>query len=781
MNSYSSEDARRLFESTREHARGYENFSGSVGPTMAESSPAWPQVSKPAAGSPNIVVVLVDDLGYSDIGPFGAEIPTPNLDRLAARGDVLTNYHTSPLCSPSRAALLTGVNPHRAGYGTVSNYDPGYPGFRFELAEDTVTLAEALQDHGYATWALGKWHLSRDTLLNDSASRSSWPVQRGFDRYYGCLEGFTSFFAPHQLWRDNSPLNIEDYPDDYYLTDDLTDEAIRLLRGLRSSDPDKPFFLYFAHNAVHAPLGAKGEDMAKHEGAYEEGWDVIRQRRFQRQKDLGFFPQDTPMKERNDDVARVANAPWETLGEEERHREARLMETYAAMVTSIDDSLGRIMDALEQQGELDNTVIVFTSDNGGSPEGGLHGTRSYFSQFLQGMATPEEWPSDVPLDEALIGGPRSMPHYSRGWAMASNTPFRLYKGSTFAGGIRTPFIISWPEGLDGTGELHHGFQFVTDIAPTLMEMAGVPQPTTRKGQGAKEPDGRSFLSVLRGSTDKVRRDQYFEVNGNRGFYEDGYKIVTLHEPGAPISETDWQLYDLRTDPTETKNIAAEQPELLARLAKRWAEQAWHNTVFPVSNGSPHLKGTRPPEHKVLESPVTFYPDGPLVERYRSAQLVSMRDFDVEIDFSHRGDAEGNLLAHGDQSGGYALRVVGGRLEFVYNEYGATDVVRLDNSVLGEGTHCVRLKFETTDWFVWQVTLELDGRRTVLGSWYMLVGFSPFTGISVGRDAGGPVDWDAHEKNRSWPYDGELNHVRYLPGDIVDYAPAALLQATELFE
>ncbi len=334
-----------------------------MGRTFAESEPSWQPPRRPAGRAPNVVVVLVDDMGYSDIGPFGSEVPTPVLDELAADGVRLSNYLTLPLCSPARAALLTGLNPHRVGYSSVANSDPGFPGYGMEVGEDVPTPAEVLHDAGYATYAVGKWHPTRDCASNAADDRRNWPLQKGFDRYYGVLEGLTSLFHPHQLVRDNSPLDMDDLPDGYYYTDDITDQAISMVKSLRAHDPDKPFFLYVAHNAVHGPLQAKPGDIQRQRGRYDGGWDALRATRFARQTADGLFPQGAALPDRNSEAG-FDVGPWDELSPEQQRRYARYMEVYAAMVDNIDQNLGRLTDTLRALGELDNTVIVFTSDNG---------------------------------------------------------------------------------------------------------------------------------------------------------------------------------------------------------------------------------------------------------------------------------------------------------------------------------------------------------------------------------------------------------------------------------
>ncbi|MFK0213291.1 arylsulfatase [Streptomyces sp. NPDC090298] len=762
----------------------YEGFAGRVGRTFAESEPAWPARTAPPAQAPNIVVVLVDDMGFSDIGPFGSEIPTPVLDGLAEGGVKLGNYHTMPLCSPARAALLTGLNPHRVGYAMVANSDPGFPGYGMEVAEDVPTLAELLHDAGYATYAVGKWHLVRDSASNAADHRGNWPLQKGFDQYYGVLEGLTSLFHPHQLVRDNSPLDIDEFPDDYYYTDDITDQAISMVKSLRAHDPDKPFFLYLAHNAVHGPLQAKAEDIARHRGRYDEGWDVLRERRFAAQLAAGLFPPGTELPGRNSEAGLDVPA-WDSLTEDQQRLYARYMEVYAALVDNIDQNLGRLTDTLAALGELDNTVIVFTSDNGGTGEGGLEGTRSYFSRFVHHPGLPGDWDPDVDRDPELIGGPRSLVHYPRGWGMASNTPFRLYKGHTYAGGVRVPFVLSWPDGArDGRLTAGHRaqYQYVTDIAPTLLELAGLTRPGTRRGVPLQEPDGSSFTAVLADPAhDSTHPEQYCEMTGNRSHYRDGHKLVTLHRPGTPYDDSEWALYDIRTDPTEIHDLAAGNPGLVKELSAAWERAAWRDGVFPLPDRSGALARRNPAEER-YSRPLTLLPGTPELERYRSSRLVALRSFEVAVAVEESGD--GVLVSHGDQGGGYSLYVEDGRLTFAYNEYG--DLHETDAGPLAPGPHEILLAATAEEGLRWRFTVTVDGeRRAAPDSVHQLIGMAPFQGVSVGVDRKSPVSWPLYERHRSFRFTGRLHSVTYRPGapgpDAPEAVAAALKEAAAAFE
>jgi arylsulfatase A-like enzyme len=758
--------------------RTYEGWGGEVGKTVAESQSWWPPVAEPPRGAPNIVLVLLDDMGFSDVGPFGAEVSTPTLDRLAGQGLRFTNYHTTPVCSPARAALLTGLNPHRAGFASVANSDPGFPGYTMEIAEGLPTLATTLRDAGYATFALGKWHLTRDALMNDAAARRSWPCQQGFDRYYGVLEGLTNLHHPHRLIADNSPLEIDEFPEGYYLPDDITDKAISMIKGLRASDPRKPFFTYIAHNAVHGPLQAKPEHIAKYKGRYDAGWDVLREERFARQKATGLFAEETLMAERNSEQF-LDVGPWDELSSEVREVFARYMEVYAASVESVDENLGRLLDVIDELGELDNTIVIFTSDNGGTAEGGEHGTRSYFKQFIHGLRLPSDWQTDVARDIDLIGGPRAMVHYPRGWGMASNTPFRLYKGNTHAGGVRVPFVLSWPKGLDddAKGQVRSEYQYVTDVLPTLLDVAGIERPEQWRGYDVTPLDGFSFAASLNdGEAKSSHFEQYSEFMGNRSFYQDGWKLVTLHRPGTPYSDEEWELYDIRNDPTERVNLAGEQPELVHELSRAWEESAWANKVFPLNDFTGYMGTVRRPFEDRLTEPVRILAGTPTLERYRSAKLITLRSFRATASLEHGAHDEGVLLAHGDQGGGYVLYVENGNLHLAYNDYG--DLLEIDAGRLSPGVHEVTLEANAIEDYRWNLGVSVDGEsRGRLDGVSMLLGLAPLQGIDVGIDRGSPVSWPLYERRGSFRYQGALHSVTYVPGDYAPYSPERVLAAT----
>lgn len=710
----------------------YEGFRGRVGRTIAGSESWWPERPTPPAGSPNVVIVLVDDVGFADLGCYGSEIPTPHLDALAARGTQWTDFHTTPMCSPTRAALLTGMNPHLAGVGHIANSDPGFPGYAGEIDPGIPTMAEIFRGHGWHTLAVGKWHLTKDSDMSDAGPRHAWPLQRGFDRFYGFLDAFTNFHHPHRLISDNSAVELDAYPEGYYLTDDLTTRATTMIRQARASD-DRPFLLYLAHGAAHAPLQAPEADISAFRGTYSQGWDVIRHQRHARQKELGLHAFDLPPRnhEKGDAVP-----PWDDLTPAQKTVFARYMEVYAAMITGIDRSVGELTATLKDLGELDNTIFVFTSDNGASREGEEHGTTQYLRTLLSSNSRHDREDPEADLERLdLIGGPRTLAHYPRGWAMASNTPFRLYKRNTHQGGHAVPFLMSWPDGLPGTGRVDT-WAYVTDVLPTLLELTGLPE---------RPLNGQSLTST-------GDREQYSELQGHRGYVRGDWEIVTRHAPLTPFGDHEWELYHRATDRTQLHDLAAERPDLVAELAKAWEEAARANQVYPLDEGSRLRYLIRPPWDEDA-APVQLTPYVHTLERWRSLQLIQWRSFTVTATIDEPGN--GVLVAHGGQGGGYVLHVEDGEVVFTQNGYGVMHHLRAGPPGTTVEAHITA----PGDW-VWDVAIKVDGEeRARKNGLPMLAAFCPMEGIDVGVDRRSPVSWE-HGQN---PFTGHIRDVVYIPG------------------
>lgn len=754
-----------------------------IGTTMAASEPHWPDRPVAPPGAPNVVVVLVDDVGYADLGCQGSEIPTPNLDRLATEGQQFTNFHSAPMCSPTRAALLTGLSPHRAGVGHVAQDDPGFPGYRAELADDVPTMAEALRDAGWATFGVGKWHLCRDADTSSAGPMHSWPLQRGFERYYGILEGFTNLHHPHQLVSDNSHLDIDTYPEGYHLTDDLTHTAITMVRQRHAVRPDQPFFLYLAHPAAHAPLHARSEDIAEFAGIYDVGWDEVRAARHARQIELGVIDEGTPLPPRNteegDDVV-----AWESLDADQRRLFATYMAAYAAMVTHLDRSVGELRAALEALGVWDNTILVFMSDNGASREGETNGTTNYYNH-LGVQVGAQDIGIAADLDRIdLVGGPRTMAHYPRGWAMACNTPFRLYKRNTHAGGHQVPCIIRIGDsvgrraGIDAPAGLRHQYAHCVDLWPTIAALAGVALPSERAGRPAPEPDGVPLVAVLDDPAHpEVHTEQIYELAGHRGLYREGWEVVTRHQGPSGFDDGQWELYHLAADPTETNNLAADEPARVAELAARWDELARAGQVYPLDEGSMWRWIARRPDDAVHDQPLVLFPGTPSLDHWRSTRVLFHRTCDVTIELDHRWGDAGVLVAHGDQGGGYLVWVEDGRVLAAHND-GGGHLVELDGGPLSDGPLTVGLRIEAPGGWRTNLALSVGGEeRARVDDLPMLFPMAPFEGISVGRDPRSPVHWALHERHGSYHFSGRLLRVTYTPGNRAPDHPESFLELT----
>ena len=448
-------------------------WKGVIGRTVAESTPDWPTRPRPAPEAPNVVVVVLDDTGFAHLGCYGSSIETPNIDALAAGGLRYNSFHTTALCSPTRAALLTGRNHHAVGMRGLSNWTSGFPNCTGRIPPDAATLAELLSSAGYSTFAVGKWHLTPMEETSAAGPFDDWPLRRGFDRFYGFMQGETSQFYP-ELYCDNHPIPTPYGPDEgYHVSEDLVDQAVAMLRDQRSNAPTRPFFMYFCFGATHAPHQAPPEYLEKYRGRFDEGWDAVRESWFARQLELGVVPPGTDLAPRNQGVR-----PWAELSDDEKRLAVRLQEAFAGFLDHTDAQVGRLVAGLESLGVVENTLFVLISDNGASQEGGPNGMVDSI-HFFNGMLET--------LDESLeriddIGGPRANNNYPWGWAQAGNTPLKRYKQNTHGGGVRDPLIVHWPAGISERGSIRSQFCHVSDLAPTILEVAGVAPPRRLSGR-----------------------------------------------------------------------------------------------------------------------------------------------------------------------------------------------------------------------------------------------------------------------------------------------------------
>ncbi len=732
-------------------------FQGTLGKTLAQSTPWWKPRQAPAPGAPDIVVVLLDDVGFSDFGCYGSEIHTPHIDALAADGLRFSQYTTVPMCTPARAALMTGKNPHSVGCGWLTHNNPGYPGYQAgEISRDAPTVPELLRQSGYSTYGVGKWHNTADTNNSPSASKDAWPLQRGFDRFYGFLGAETNFFAPGQLVDGNSFIDIDGYRDDYYSTDDWTEKSLAYLKSHIGATPDKPFFLYMAHNAPHVPLHAKPQDVARYAGVYERGWDAIRKERFSRQQATGLVPTDWRLPERPPDIP-----AWDSLTTEQQGLYAHYMALYAAMLDSADQSVGQVVAFLKESGRFDNTLIIVTSDNGATAIGGPTGAANIFEKRVG--ATEAADAAVSMLRQGKLGGAQSYAAYPVGWGNACNTPFRYYKRTPMNGGIRVPFVMHWPKGIAQAGEIRREWIHVTDTLPTLLAIVGTPYPESFNGLRTRGLDGRSYQAMLRDRSARAGRDcQHYELEGNRGYISGRWKIVSLQPPGKAIDLDNWMLFDLASDPTEEHDLAHANPVKLAELVQAFEADAQANYVYPIDNRDHRRVLAIPPfMEPTLSVPRMFYPGCSTVPATVMTSLLSDRDFEIECDFVFRPADRGVLFAVGNSFGGMSMFVDRGCLHFVYN--GGIRLVACDDIHLSEGPVRVHLLHRALGQRRGQGTLTINGQVAPTP-----IDMSPTIlrltgeGLDVGRDRRLKV-CDRYRGEGAFVYSGTIRHVRLQPG------------------
>jgi arylsulfatase A-like enzyme len=663
-------------------------FRGTIGRYHWESEPSWPPRPEPPAGAPNVVIVILDDVGFAQLGCFGSDIATPTMDRLAADGLRYTNFHTTALCSPTRACVLTGRNHHSCGIGRIVELATGFPGYDARPAPSIGFLPQMLTPHGYATYAVGKWHLTPDDEAHLAATRVRWPLGRGFERFYGFINGGETHQNAPALVHDNHfvppPRSVED---GYHLTEDLVDHACEFVTDLRHVDTDKPFFLYFATGACHSPHQAPPEWVERYRGRFDAGWDVWREETLARQLAGGVLQEGTELSPRPDWVP-----AWDSLTVDERRVYARFMEAFAGFLSHTDHQLGRLVAFLEQRGELDDTLLLLMSDNGASSEGGPIGSLNDVRAWnAVGQSTEEAL---ARLDE--IGGPRIHNNYPWGWTVAGNTPFRRWKREVHEGGVADPLLVHWPRGVPGPGGVRRQYVHAVDLVPTILETVGVDAPAEIAGVAQRPLEGVSFAPTF-GDADApdAHVTQYYEMFGCRAIYHDGWKAVTYHPmqtevPG--LDQAEWELYEVRVDPSECHDLAAEQPERLAELVARWWDEAERYQVLPVDN-RPFSAFVHERDDSVRPRPRYVY--HPHRAQVPEAVAVNVKDrphtITAEIVVPPEG-AEGVILALGSFLGGWSLYVLDGRLRYAHNLSGMrVDTVTSDH-VLGAGTYTVALRY-----------------------------------------------------------------------------------------
>ncbi|UCG70151.1 MAG: arylsulfatase [Thermoplasmata archaeon] len=726
----------------------FEDFKGTIGRTHKESTPWWPEPKGFGKDYPNVIVILLDDTGFAQLGCYGSTIETPNFDRLAEGGLRYNNFYTTPLCSPTRACLLTGRNHHSVGMRSLANFDSGYPHMRGEITPHAATIAEILRDNGYSTFAVGKWHLARSYHGSAAGPFDQWPLQRGFNRYYGFLDGMTDQYYP-QLVYDNHPILPPKGPEEgYHLTEDLVDKSIEFIRNHISIYPTQPFFLYLSFGATHAPFHVPKEYVDKYKGRFDAGWDVVREQWYKRQLEIGIIPPNTKLAPRNPGVE-----PWETLSDNEKRFFLKLQEVFAGFLDHTDHHVGRLLDFLDELKISDNTMIFLLSDNGAANGGGKMGLISEMKNF-NGLQDDIDKIQDR-IDD--IGSPNTNPFYPWGWAQAGNSPLKWYKTHTFGGGIRDPLIIYWPNHIKDGGNIRKQFHHVSDIVPTILDVLKIDPPSTYKGL-AQIPISGTSMAYTFDSADEPshKKVQYFEMIGHRGISSDGWKAVTNHQPGKPYDDDEWELYNLIEDFSECNNLAEKYPEKLRELLDLWRIEVGKYGVLPLDDrraelwripprpGSPHYA-----REYTYYPPVTHLPAGagpPFGARSWLMQ-ASIERINEQI--------EGVIITSGTHNNGLSWYIKDNRLVFDYNAYRDHSVIRSSVTV-PTGQSTIGIKFRRKE-RGGTFTLLIDGNECGSIDVPLALRIISTTGLQIGINNLSPI---TNDYKAPFKFMGKIKYINF---------------------
>jgi arylsulfatase len=709
-------------------------------------------------GAPNVLFIVLDDTGFGQLGCYGSPIETPNIDSLAANGLRYGNMHTTALCSPTRSCIITGRNHHSNAMACITEGSTGYPGSNGYIPFENGFLSEILLQHGYNTYAVGKWHLTPADQISAAGPYDRWPLGRGFERFYGFLGGETHQYYP-ELVNDNHQVEPPRTPEEgYHITEDLVDKAVSFIADAKQVAPNKPFFLYFCTGAMHAPHHVPKEWSDRYKGKFDDGWEAYREKVFNKQKELGIIPADAELSRHDPDVK-----PWSQCSQEERKLYARMMEVFAGFLTHTDHHIGRLLDFLKTIGELDNTLIMLISDNGASSEGGPTGS---VNENLFFNNVPESLEENLKQIDKL-GGPDTFNHYAWGWTWAGDTPFRRWKRETYRGGISDPFIIHWPKGVKAKGEIRMQYAHAIDMAPTVLEALGIEPLASIRGVTQSPIEGLSFAHTFDNPKAAARRHtQYFEMMGHRSIYHDGWRAVcpwpgpSFTEAGAffgtpipfdKLTELDaqnWELYHVEKDWAENHNLAADNRAKLIEMVGSWYVEAGKYKVLPVDGRGTLRFADERPQITADRTSHTFYPHTQSVPYNAGPRLLNRTHSitaDVEIP---DGGAEGALISFGGTDGGYALYVKEGKLQYVQNFVAREYLHVASSESVPAGRRLLRFKFEATDKPDLARGKGAPGRAQL----YIddkLVGQADFAvttpislgltgGIKVGADPGAPV-------------------------------------------
>ena len=757
-------------------------FKGVINLDVRDSTPDWEPYEQPKApdGAPNVMFIVWDDTGFGAWEPFGGPIEMPVLGRLCDGGLRYSQFHTTAICSPTRASMLTGRNHTTVGMACIAEATTGFPGSNGHIPFETATIAEVLGERGYNTYMLGKWHCVPEDETNMASSKRNWPTGRGFERYYGFLGGETNQWYP-DLCQDQQFVDQPYDPpadwaagfgdDDYHLSKDLVDKAISMIADAKQVAPERPFFMYFCPGANHAPHHAPKEWVDKYKGRFDDGYEAILESILAKQKEMGLVPESTELSAINPllgqksvdgldvppfDVVR----PWDELSEDEKALMRRQAEVYAGYSSYTDHEIGRLIDYLEQSGELDNTIIVVISDNGASGEGGPNGSvneNKFFNGVMDEMEDNLQY-----LD--VLGSAEAYNHYSIGWAFAFNTPYKMYKRHTWEGGVADPMVVHWPAGIKAQGEIRDQYAHCSDIVPTIYECLDLEPPEVVKGYTQWEIEGTSFrYSFDNAEAPTQKPSQYYVMLGTRAIWRDGWKANAVHA-GAPsqwshFADDRWELFHVEEDRSEVHDLADEHPSLLKELIALWHFEAGKYFGLPLEDRSAVEVLTTPrPQMSPPRDRYVYYP-GTLEVPEAVAVNIRGRSYKIAAEVDLKDDAAGVIFAHGAQFGGHALYLKDGNLTYVYNYLGLAAQSVTSEVAVTSGPHVLGVEFTKGDMapgaLMGTLTLHIDGDtvgtlegvKTQLGK-FNLCG----EGLNVGRDGGAPVTED-YPGARPWAFTG----------------------------
>ena len=761
-------------------------FKGIVNLDIRDSKPDWEPYLQPTApeGAPNVLFIVWDDVGFAAMEPWGGLIETPTMNRLAKEGLTYTNMHTTALCSPTRACLMTGRNHTSNGMACISEAAIGFPNANGHIPFENATIAEVLNENGFNTYMLGKWHLCAEDEMNMASSKRNWPVGRGFERFDGFLGAETNNWYP-DLIHDNHPVDQPSTPTEdgsekgYHLSRDLTDKALEFIKDAKAVAPDRPFFMYFCPGAAHAPHHSPKEWADKYKGKFDMGYERYREIVLERQKKMGIVPENTELSPINP-IGTTADTksptglpfppldyvkPWDALPEEEKQLYRRTAEVYAGFLSYTDHQIGRIIDFLDETGQLDNTLVIVISDNGASGEGGPTGSVNE-NKIANGV--PDNLEQNLKFLDVL-GSPRTYNHYPTGWAMAFNTPFKMWKRYSYNGGICDPFLIHWPKGIKSRGEVRHQYHHAIDIVPTILDVVGVEAPDVVLGYTQSPIEGVSMRSSFDDSkAPSARQTQYYSMLGSRGLWHQGWKAVTTHPTIAGwgnYGKDTWELYNTVEDRSESHNLAAQYPEKLQELINLWFHEAGKYQGFPLDDRSaleiittPRPQMTKPRERYV------YYPDTAEIPESQAVNIRN-RSFAVRAEVEiPSGGAEGVVFAHGSRFGGHAIYMKDGKMHYIYNWLGDLKQQVVSNKAVPIGASTLSAIFTKEGEnppHVANGTLAIYINDEKVGEMKMMTQPGKFSiageGLNVGRDGGEPVTGD-YPGEYPWPFTGTVKRV-----------------------